>query len=322
MKQRKTAVLLAAVLCAAVRAWGHEVHVQDFEGEFALQRLTDHIYVAHGPQEFPSPETQGFMNNPAFVVTDAGVVVVDPGSSVQIGRKLLDSIARVSDKPVVAVFNTHVHGDHWLGNQAIRQAYPGVAIYAHQRMIERVEAGEGEGWVKLFERMTDGATAGTRVVAPNIGLHGGEVIRIGGMPFRIHHTGKAHSDTDIMIEVPKDRGIFLGDIVTNRRVQSARPQDSDILGQIHAVEFVLGTDNDWFIPGHGFSGGRELPEQQLTFLKDLYASVKKHYDEGLADFEMVEPVKQDLAAYRDWYNFDELGRVIGSVYLRVEEDSF
>jgi glyoxylase-like metal-dependent hydrolase (beta-lactamase superfamily II) len=312
---------VAALLCVG-RVWGHEVDVNDFKGDFALQRLTEHIYVTHGPQQFPNPETQGFMNNPGFVVTDAGVVVVDPGSSVQIGNKLLDSIAQVTDKPVVAVFNSHVHGDHWLGNQAIRQAYPGVAIYAHQRMIERVEAGEGEDWVKLFNSLTDGATAGTRVVTPNIGLHGGEVIRIGEIPFRIHHTGKAHSDTDIMVEIPKDRGIFLGDIVTNKRVQSARPQDSDILGQIKAVEFVLGTDNDWFIPGHGWSGGRALPEQQLTFLKALHASVKKHYEEGLADFEMRDLVKQDLAAYRDWYNFDELGRVISSVYLRVEEASF
>lgn len=322
MNLRRTVVLLAAVLCSTGRAWSHEIEVHDFEGDLALQQLTEHIYVTHGTQAFSSPSTQGFMNNPGFVVTDAGVVVVDPGSSVQIGNKLLDSIARVTDKQVVAVFNTHVHGDHWLGNQAIRQAYPGVAIYAHQRMIERVEAGEGEDWIKLFDAMTDGATAGTRVVAPNIGLHGGEVIRIGDIPFRIHHTGKAHSDTDIMIEVPRDRGIFLGDIVTNRRVQSARPQDSDILGQIHAVEFVLGTDNDWFIPGHGFSGGRELPEQQLKFLKELYASVQQHYDEGLADYEMRDLVKQDLAVYRDWYNFDELGRVINSVYLQVEEASF
>ncbi|MEN8169827.1 MAG: MBL fold metallo-hydrolase [Pseudomonadota bacterium] len=322
MQIRRLFFLLAAILIFPGQASSHDVKAMEFEGGFAVQRLSDHIYVTHGPQEFPSPKTQGFMNNPGFIITDHGVVVVDPGSSVQIGNKLLASIANITSQAVVAVFNTHVHGDHWLGNQAIRQAYPDVRIYAHQRMIERVEAGEGEEWIKLFNQLTRGATAGTRVVAPNIGLQGGEIIKIGDILFHIHHTGKAHSDTDIMIEIPKDRGIFLGDIVTNKRIQSARPTDGDIRGQIRAVEFVLKTDNRWYIPGHGSSGGRELPQQQLIFLKKLYASVERHYKKGLADFEMRELVKQELIEYRDWYNFEELGRVISSVYLRVEEDSF
>ena len=322
MMQRTSLMLWFGLILSANPVRSHDAGALDFEGRYALQPLTEHVYVAHGPQAFPNPQTQGFMNNPGFVVTDNGVVVVDPGSSLQIGRKLLESIVTVSRKPVIAVFNTHVHGDHWLGNQAIRQAYPEATIYAHKRMIERVQAGEGEDWIRLFNELTAGATSGTEVVAPNVGLEGGEVIEIGGMPFAVHHTGRAHSDTDIMVEVRNDRAIFLGDIVTNRRVQSARPMDSDILGQIRAVEFVLGTDNEWFIPGHGLSGGRELPQAQLDFLRKLHASVKHHYDAGLADFEMRDRVAQDLAEYRDWYNFDELGRVINSVYLRVEQASF
>lgn len=322
MQNGKMASLLAGLMFCANHAYSHEPVAVDFEHGFAVEKLTDRVYVVHGPQAFPSPTTRGFMNNPGFVVTEEGVVIVDPGSSVQIGNKLLDRIRSVTEKPVVAVFNTHVHGDHWLGNQAIRQAYPDVPIYAHQRMIERVEMGEGSDWVKLFDQLTDSATEGTRVVGPNIGLSGGELLNIGNTPFRIHHTGKAHSDTDIMIETPNERAIFLGDIVTNERIQSARPADSDIRGQITAVEFVLTTDNRWFIPGHGQSGGREVPERQLMFLKQLYASVKRHYEDGLADFEMIEPVRQDLAEYRDWYNFDELGRVISNTYLKVEEESF
>ena len=102
----------------------------------------------------------------------------------------------------------------------------------------------------------------------------------------------------------------------------ARPADSDILGQIAAVKYALATHSRWFIPGHGLSGGREIAEQQLKFLQDLYTSVKRHYEDGLADYEMLEPVRKDLAEYSDWYNFDELGRVLSNVYLRVEEEAF
>lgn len=322
MLKRSSALFMAAAILCASKAHSHSPGAFDPDVELQARKLTEHVYVVHGPQAFPSPETRGFMNNPGFVLTSQGAIVIDPGSSVQIGDKVLESIRRITDKPVVAVFNTHVHGDHWLGNQAFRQAYPQVPIYAHERMIERVQEGEGEEWVKLFERLTDGATVGTQVVGPTVGLRGGETLEFGDVALRIHHTGKAHSDTDIMIESPADRAIFLGDIVTNRRIQSARPADSDIRGQIDAVKYALATDNRWFIPGHGLSGGREIAQQQLKFLQDLYDSVKRHYEDGLADYEMLEPVRKDLAEYSDWYNFDELGRVLSNVFLRVEEEAF
>ena len=77
-----------------------------------------------------------------------------------------------------------------------------------------------------------------------------------------------------------------------------------------------------FIPGHGLSGGREIVVAQRAFLKALHASVKKYYGQGLSDFEMKDKVMNDLAAYRDYYGFDGLGRVINAAYLQIEAESF
>ena len=112
-------------------------------GDYRFEAVTKGVYVMHGPLQEPSKQNQGFMNNPAFVITDAGVVVVDPGSSVQTGEMVLRQVAKVTDKPLLAVLNTHVHGDHWLGNQAMREFAPEVPIYAHPKMLEAVEAGAG-----------------------------------------------------------------------------------------------------------------------------------------------------------------------------------
>jgi len=84
-----------------------------------------------------------------------------------------------------------------------------------------------------------------------------------------------------MIEVKKEKTLFLGDIVMVGRI-SSQAQDSDIKGQINAIKFALDTMNKTFIPGHGKSGGRDVPEKALSFLTDLYASVKKYYEEGLS----------------------------------------
>lgn len=311
--------LLAPVTVAAA----HEVSVPAVIGNLPAERLTRHVYVIHGPQALPSPATHAFMNNPGFIVTSKGVVVIDPGSSLQVGTGVLDKIAEVTDQPVVAVFNTHVHGDHWLGNQAVNARFPKAVIYAHERMIERVRNGEGESWIALFQKMTKGALKGTVVVPPTVGLKGGEVLDFGDTRLRILHTGKAHTDHDLMIEVIQDKSMFTGDVVTSRRVPSSDvPQDADFKGQIKAVEAVLATDDRLFIPGHGRTGGREVPQATLRFLKTLYGSVRKYYRQGLSDYEMKDKVAADLAEFKDWQNFDQLGRVISFVYLQVEQELF
>lgn len=316
--------MLSAAWLAASPAAAHEVTAPADFGAYPTTRLTSRVYVIHGPQSLPSRRTGGFMNNPAFVVAPAGVVVIDPGSSRRIGRALLARIRAVTAKPVLAVFNTHVHGDHWLGNQAIREAWPGVPIYAHRRMIERLAGGEGEAWRERLDRMTQGALADTLVVGPNRGLAGGEALEIGGLRFRIHHTGRAHTDHDLMIEVPAEHTLFLGDIVTRERVPSSDvPADADFAGQMDAIRAALALPARWFVPGHGTSGGPEVARASLDFLTTLHATVRRLYGQGLADYEMVPEVRKALHRYRHWHNFDtELGRVVSHVYLQVEAESF
>ncbi len=60
--------------------------------DYPADEVAPGLYVIHGPVGYPSPENQGFMNNPAFLVTETGVIVVDPGSSVQTGEMVLRQI--------------------------------------------------------------------------------------------------------------------------------------------------------------------------------------------------------------------------------------
>ncbi len=290
--------------------------------DYAAEQVASRTWVIHGPVGYPSPENQGFMNNPAFVVTEAGVVVVDPGSSVQTGEMVLRQIAKVTAHPVVAVLNTHVHGDHWLGNHAIREAFPESTIYGHPEMIKAIDHGSvGEEWIDRMLRSTDGATRGTEVVGPNRAVSNGDVVEIGGITFRFHHAGQAHSTTDLMIEVPQEEVLFLADNACNERI--IRMDDGTFIGNIAAIDLALQIPAKVLIPGHGRTGDWAMVHAYRDYLDSLYKAVQRHYEDGLAPFEMKPLGAEALSRFASWSGFeDELGKHLSLATLEVEADLF
>ena len=316
-------ITILFLLMLPVVGYAHNVKIPQDIKELKLTKMTDSVYVIHGIQSMPDKSNKGFISNSGIVVSKEGVVIVDTGGSLQVGEMLLEKIREVTDKPVIAVFNTHLHGDHWLGNVAIRKAYPDVRIYAHERAIERLSNGEAEQWLDIFTQATGNTIKGTTIVLPDTALKGGEKIDIAGNTYKIHHTGHAHSDNDIMIEYPGDKTLFAGDIVIyGNIVSSARPEDFSAKGQIKAVEYALSLPIDVYVPGHGPTGGREIPEATKRFLQVLYASLQTYYDEGLSDFEMRDKVVADLKEFNDWSGYEGIGRLISFVYQQVEAAEF
>ncbi len=289
--------------------------------DYPADQVADGVYVIHGPLGEPSVKNQGFMNNPAFIVTQSGVVVIDPGSSVQAGEMVLRQIRKVTDLPVAGVLNTHIHGDHWLANQALVAAFPKVPIYGHPRMFEKIEQGEGQEWIDLLLRLTEKATAGTDIVGPNLQVDHADEISLAGLPIRFLYLPKAHSDTDLMIEIPSKNLVFLGDNAMMNRFGQMR--HGTFKGNIAALDLALETKAQIYVPGHGPSGGPEVPEAYRAYLSILRTEVAKQLDEGLSDFEMKPLVIDALAAYKSWVDFDKLiGKHIGQAYLEVEAEMF
>lgn len=285
--------------------------------DYPISKIAAHTYVIHGPLGYPSVENQGFMNNPGFVLTKSGVVVIDPGSSLQAGRMVLKQIRTVSKLPVTHVFNTHVHGDHWLGNHAFIEAFPKVKIFGHPEMIKKITDGEGEQWVSLMDKSTDGFTKGTRSVPPNQPATDNSTLSIGGITFRISAPEKAHSHTDIMIEVKEDSVVFTGDNVLNHTL--GRLVDGTFTGNIAACDKIAAVKAKHYVPGHGATGDVSVVIAYRNYLSMLYQTVKQQYDLGKADFEMKDTVIAALANYKNWLRFDqEVGPHISQAVLEVE----
>ena len=288
---------------------------------YAFEKVADNTWVMHGPREMPNPENKGFMNNPGIVITSAGLVMIDPGSTVQVGENVLAKVKAVSDLPIVAVFNTHIHGDHWLANQAIKAAYPEVKIYGHPEMLAEIEHGEGENWVRLMDSMTEGASKGTEVVAPDNAIDNTEVVKVGDTQFKIHHYGVSHTKTDIMIEVVENSVIFLGDNVLSLRIP--RTSDGTFKGNIATINTILESDYKTYVPGHGPTGDKAMVETYLGYLTAIYEAAQKAFEDNLDSSDVISITTETTAAYKDWQGYDDLlGPQGAQAYAEVEAAEF
>lgn len=309
--------LLIATLFVSTSAFSMTIAEKN---EYTFDKMSNDVFVMHGPTDTPNVNNDGFMNNPGIIKVKNGIVLVDPGSSYIVGKRLVEDIKLISSDPIVAVFNTHVHGDHWLGNHAIKDSFPDVKIYGHSIMISRANEEEGEKWVDLLNKYTEGLTHETKVVTPTNPVQHLDVIDINGSNFRIHApTSKAHTNTDIMIEHIDSKTMFLGDNLFNGRLgrfdsTSDMHLNLDVLK--YADELALNT----YVPGHGQSGGAKSALQPFI---DYLEVIKSHsyagYEEDLEDYEIKPNALKELTKYENWVDFTMVGLHINKFLSEVEE---
>lgn len=316
--------LIAIALCiSTIAACSQNTNTKQSNSDYPynFEKISENTWVMHGPLALPNPENRGFMNNPGIVITSAGLVIIDPGSTVHVGKHVLEEAKKVSELPVVAVFNTHIHGDHWLANQAIKAAYPEVKIYGHPKMIAAVKDGEGDNWVALMDSMTKGASAGTTVVAPDNAVDDSNIIDIGDTRFKIYHNGVAHTKTDIMIEVLDNSVVFLGDNVLAKRLP--RMSDGTFMGSVDAIDKILKTGAKTYVPGHGPSGDETLVKDYRNYITLVYSAAKKAFDEDLDSSDVIKITSKTTVAYKDWSGYEEqIGQHGAQAYAEIEAAEF
>ena len=291
--------------------------------DVAPTKVTDRCYYILAKDPEPSPENHAFFNNPGFIITSEGVVVVDTGSSVQIGEMVIRQIKKITDKPVVKIINTHYHGDHFLGNHAFVEAYPGVEIYAHPSCIANIKSDNGEFWYSFMQRNSNNGISGTIVAPPTKVLNGGETMKIGDTTINIHQFGTAHTESDLMVQVVEDKLVYMGDTAM-RRVANMR--DGSFAGTIHTMKEVRALGCDHHLLGHGPHDTVAICDDMQQFCEIIYDGALKYMDEGLSDFEMkpkiiAEPFMQNVAS--NWPGYEStIGSFIGLAAAEAEKSLF
>ena len=289
------------------------------------QQLSQRVWMVYSPDGFPTPENRGMMANIVFVVTSVGVVVLDSGGSLQIGEMAIRMIRKVTDKPVVAVFNSHYHGDHWLGNHAFVKTYGDqLPIHALAHTVNQIQGAEGNLWRSLMERWTNQSTAGTRVVAPNTVVQHGQRLQFGDTTLRMHHYGKAHTPSDLCVEVVQDKVTMVGDIAMTNRI--ANMDDGSYLGTFKYYEaLVKATGEQLWVPGHG-QARKDLLQTYGSFLAGIWDNALQAVKDGKSEAEAKTMVLRDprvAARAKTMEGFDgNIGKYTSLAYLEAEKEAF
>jgi glyoxylase-like metal-dependent hydrolase (beta-lactamase superfamily II) len=293
--------------------------------DIAPVQVSARAWMVPAADGFPTPANQGMMSNVTFVVTSAGVVILDSGSSLQIGQMVIRMIRRITSLPVVAVFNSHHHGDHWLGNHAFVEAFgTALPIYALAATRDLIAGVAGNEWRSMMERWTNQSTAGTQTVLPNRAVTSGQVIRIGDVDFKMHHYSQAHTVADLCVQVVQERVTHVGDIAMTNRI--ANFDDGSYAGTFTYYERLRAdTGEQLWVPGHGESR-RDLLQTYERFLRGIWEpcleAVKSDKSEAQAR-AMVLKDERIQARAASMQGFEgNIGKYISLAYLEAEKEAF
>ena len=265
--------------------------------EMTAKKVSSSVWYVEGLSTLGAPANQNFISNAAFVVTPAGVVVIDALGSPVLAERLMAEIAKVTPQPVTHVIATHYHADHVYGLQTFKAA--------GARILAQRAAKDYMGSDVAVKRLQDSR----QTLAPWVNdktvltpadkwIDGPITLTVGGVKFEIQPVGPAHTAEDLVIYLPQEKVLFAGDLVFRRRIPFVGQADSG--HWIAALDALLGFDAAVLVPGHGPLSADAHADMQST--RDYLVYLRAVMGPAARNLEPFE----DAYLAADWSRFESL----------------
>lgn len=284
---------IAALLAALTAAWAHAEEAPAMEP----RQVSASAWYVQGLSALASAANRNFISNAAFVVTPAGVVVIDALGSPELARELMAHIKRLTGKAVTHVVVTHYHADHIYGLQAFKEA--GVRIIAHRAALEYLNSETAALRLKASrEELAPWIDEKTHLVYADEWLDGPRELSVGGVRFVLQPVGPAHTPEDLVVYLPSEQVLFAGDLVYRGRIPFVGQANSN--KWIESLDSLLAFDARVIVPGHGpmSTSAREDMRQTRDYLAYLRETMGKAA-------RNLEPFEEAYKA-TDWSRFEHL----------------
>ncbi len=241
-----------------------------------------------------------------LVAGEQRAALIDCGSTPEQGAALLEQARGLAGVPVSHVVVTHPHHDHWFGLAGM----VGITSIAHEDLLRDPEA-----------EVLDAAAAIelSRLPAPDETFSLAKFLDLGGVRLEMLHLGPAHTRADIVVVVPGEDVIFMGDLIESAGDPQFGPA-SDIGSWPKVLDDVMGasTETTRFVPGHAPPTGdaltvdREFCFRQRAEIAMVQGTVENLVYRGVA--------LEDALGSADWpFGEDTMRVVLPLVYRGLAE---
>lgn len=279
-----------------------------------VQPVADGVFALVGPMTQRDPGNLG--NNATFgvVVTNEGVVLVDPGGSAR-GAAMIDAVLdTITDQPVRVVINTGGQDHRWLGNGY--WAGQGAEIIASADAVDDQRARASQQLSMLSTLIGPSGLEGTEPVFANTVFEDEHVFSLGGERLEIHHPGPAHTPGDSYVWLPSRDVVFTGDIVYVGRLLGVM-EHSNARDWIDAFDAMAAREPAHVVPGHGPVTTLERARADTRdYLAHLRRVVGAHMEAGGS---ITDVGTLDQSAFSRLAQFEALsGRNAQQVFMEME----
>jgi cyclase len=305
-------------------------------GAHRFETVADGIFYA------TASGTMSVGSNSPIIVSGDEALVIDSETSPAAGRALIADVKAVTEKPVRVVVDSHYHYDHAFGNQVFGAD---VQIIGHDNTWRRLSTNETleqftfkrsldrvppavDALKKEIAQTTDPQQKASlerqiannlayleqikevKVTPPNLTFNQAMTLYRGGREIRLLYLGRGHTDTDVVVFLPKERIVCTGDLMESipSYMGDSYPEE-----WIATLERLKSLDFDTVMPGHGvvFKGKTKITAFQ-NYLRDVMTQVTALRKQGLKPDDAAPKV--DLTKYRDEFaNIRSVGIDVAAV---------
>lgn len=262
--------------------------------------------------------------NVTVIVNDDDVIVVDSGST-QYTENVVAEIKRITDKPISIVITTHWHGDHNRGNHVYRRHYPDAKIISHAKThenmwhrdksllkpraadaVEKAKKSAATGVAKaIADKLPEERIASARDYEAgieelyadlsnaksgiaDITFEDKMVLHRGERTIELLHLGKANTDGDIVVWLPKEKVVATGDIVVRPTPYGFFSYPAD---WADTIEKIKGLEYTTLVPGHGpIMHDTKYLDKLIHLFRDLTAQTEAAVAAGVTTVDELKEV--------------------------------
>jgi glyoxylase-like metal-dependent hydrolase (beta-lactamase superfamily II) len=244
----------------------------------------------------------GAGGNLGVSIGEDGIVLIDDQFA-ELTPRIQEALAKLSDKPVRFVINTHWHFDHVGGNENLGKT--GSIIVAHDNVRRRMSVAS---FNQFFNRETPASPKGA---LPVVTFDSSVTFHFNGEELFVFHIANAHTDGDSLILFRNANVLHMGDTFFNGIYPFIDVgSGGSIDGMIAAADQVLPMlkPDTKLIPGHGPLG----TPADLKAFRDMLVVLRDNVAKLIREGKTLE---QAIAATPT----KELDPVWGKGFLKPEQ---